>query len=380
MLDIPQERFFRPQASNDIGGAAQELCYSALANPEDYPPIHQFVFPGDSLSFVLLPNLSHPDLAAATLVEVIPRLLKDIQIFFVTSRPYKFENSRMKAWEASFKESGLNLNFVVHDADDSNASAMAAIDQRGEPIYINRTIFESDVVVPVGGPYQLDSTEDSIFPQFATRETLARLRSAETSVSQKRGEVRLVEEAIGVPFLIRMYSNPGGQITAIRAGEKTRLDDTPHESESVWRIPRQEKGKVVVTTIESQTQTWDQVLRALAVASQVSHETEQIVICSELDERPAALEKAILQLQFETDHSAAADLMDRIPIALRNIPETLAEKSVFLKSQLDRNDVEELGLGYIENEYQIQGIIDRAESGVFLRDAHLCEISEVENV
>lgn len=115
---------------------------------------------------------------------------------------------------------------------------------------------------------------------------------------------------------------------------------------------------------------------ALAAASSATDNVQQIVVYSSIDQPPSAENRLVFDMQFESDPEARCrnGLQDN-PLLITAL-RILEDKQVFLKSRLGPSLVEDLGLGCIESDDQVQRIVDRAESGLLLRDAHRCTIRE----
>ena len=59
---------------------------------------------------------------------------------------------------------------------------------------------------------------------------------------------------------------------------------------------------------------------------------------------------------------------------MRQLSGVCAERQVFLKSRLSRNVTEDLGLGYVDSVDDLSRLIADQDSGVLIRDAHLCQL------
>ena len=183
---------------------------------------------------------------------------------------------------------------------------------------------------------------------------------------------------LGAEFSILVVRGPGGNIAGVRAGHSRAIRNrTSNDMSSLWSIESQRDGELVVATIEgsSDQQSWDDVFRALAAASASSETVRQIVVCSAVATEPDPEQMEILQLQFEVDLDSKCRKLGELTGVNRAIPDILESTSVYLMSQLDQDCVEEAGLGFIESDKEIQRIVDRASSGILLRDAHLCRVA-----
>ena len=73
------------------------------------------------------------------------------------------------------------IQFVVHDPDDEANLCFAGAILKGERLLVNRTIFDADIVLPIGCarlPRHVDGgIFSSLFPRFSDAETIAKFRT-----------------------------------------------------------------------------------------------------------------------------------------------------------------------------------------------------------
>src|SRR6185503_20793011 len=70
------------------------------------------------------------------------------------------------------------LHFLTHNPADEKGLCLIGATKRGQPLLVNRTIFDADLVLPIGcARFGLDSAYDSVFPRFSNSETIAKYRS-----------------------------------------------------------------------------------------------------------------------------------------------------------------------------------------------------------
>ncbi len=354
------------------------LFLAALESPIDFPPLNEFIFDGDRIALLVLGNLPAPEHCVASVLNAMARLIARPEIIVVASNRLGVDWDEFEQTVKASLPGNLALTCQTHDPNDPNAVAYIAASRPGEPIYINRALFDADVVIPIGA---LDANGwadgPPVYPEFSSANTMARFRE-ETNVDDLlRQETVIANQHLGAKLSILIVSGPGNGISKVFCGYTESIrKSAQQESGNSWSIVQQSAGQVVVATIESnpRSQTWEQFFLALQSAAVVTEKAQQIVICSVIDELPDAVFSSILQLQFESDQETIQRQLETVPIQFHGIPAILQESSVYLKSQLAQEDVEELGLGYIESDEQIQRIVDRAESGILLRDAHLCKI------
>ena len=384
-ISFPESTFYIPQhsaAQTQPQSSIESLFTNALSEPIDYPTLDQFVLPGDCVAVALMGNLPQPVQAIEAAIGAIAALVGNASFVAVVSPIHRSEFDETVQQQILTKFEGLELRFEFHDPSDQGSVSCIANNQAGQPVYINREMFDADVVIPLGTLLDGSSVQArSYYPEFSNSEALERFKNPPSDTSQKQldGEVRMAEANLGAEFSILVVRGPGGDIASVHAGNSASIRETTNsEMDSLWTIECQEEGDVIIATIEGrpEQQSWDDVFHALAAAAASSQTVAQIVICSALSCEPSKEELDILQLQFEVDLDVRCRKLGQLSGVHELIPGILESTSVMLLAQLSEDAVEEAGLGYVESESQIQRIVDRAKSGILLRDAHLCRVAQ----
>ena len=387
-LRLPKQNFVVPQseptASNTVSAAS--LFEQALTAPFDFPALADFLYEGDHVAFVLVGDLQAKSDSVDALLHYLLNHAAGCRIDIVSAEALEVAEETRNDWIERLKQKDIELGFCQHDPGDIQQMAYIAASYSGEPIYINRNVFEADTVIPVFGAGNADpSGRPAVYPEFSNTATIERHNnSSDVDADQQRGETRMAHEFIGICFVIEVDSGLGGQVAGVQAGEFSRVATTKEsgsdetQAKSQWQIERCADAKVVVATIESPEtgQTWDHFFRALAASAAVSENVQQIVICCSIDSEPSDVFRQLLQIPFESDFQVIDNILQNAPDFCRAVPGIFEESTVYLKSGLDESTVEELGLGFIACDSEIQRIIDNAESGIYLREAHHCKISD----
>jgi len=63
---------------------------------------------------------------------------------------------------------------------------------------------------------------------------------------------------------------------------------------------------------------------------------------------------------------------------MQHVAAIVNERPVFLKCGLKQNDVEELGLGFIQSAEEIVRISETKDRALLIRDAHKCQVGVTE--
>src|SRR5690606_29237808 len=89
----------------------------------------------------------------------------------VAARDPQFATDIKRGLEHTFERSQFDptaISVELHDADDPNAVAYVAANEDSDPIYVNRTLVDADVVLPLSCARHQESLDylgaNSLFP------------------------------------------------------------------------------------------------------------------------------------------------------------------------------------------------------------------------
>ena len=365
-VELPDEKFAKPQNFDLKSSDVNELVAAALDEPLDFPRLRDSVFPGDKIVVVLQSGLPKP----RPLVAAIARYLDSTEInpddvTYLSS--YQLDPPATDGPEV-----------VVHDAGDEQGTAYIAANLEGQPILINRALFDADVILPVCMATTIESdTRDCIYPEFSAADTRTRFQDEKGTRNARATEVETANNSLGIFFALRIVAGPGDEIAQAFFGRKELVESTAGKtSDECWTVNSEPDSRVVVATIESlpARQNWEHVFHAIVAANRMAPDCDQLVLLSKLSEKPKKMTRAMLQLQFETDTNSVNRVMRKASATQKEVAEIVREKTVYLKSELPESVVESVGLGFIKTDEELQRLLDKFDSGVLLRDAHFCRV------
>ena len=348
----------------------------ALQQPLDYPPLAAGVVPGDRVAIALDDAVPCAADVVRGAVETLERAgIEPEAISIVTTDA---ETARICREGLSSHMSKLP-QFVVHDPDDNDNLCLIGVTKRREPLLVNRTIFDADVVLPIGvARVNGGGAYDGLFPQFSNSETLGRHRTPATSYSTEGMSKKnhAADEAgwlIGVPMVMQVVPGPGETMARVVAGEPQAVARRAEGlCRRLWSLhcPRQVDLVIATITGGAHSQTWTNVGRALASAEQLLTEDGAVAICSNLDEPPGEslgrligstdLEKA--ERKISHDHGADSWPAWQLVRALQRGP-------VYLLSQLAAETVEDMGLAPVSEIAELARLAARHDSFVIIEDS-----------
>lgn len=396
LLDhLPDGKFAKPQLdADDVTDFDLSMAMKdTLAAPEYYPPLDQAIFPGDSIAIVLQSDLPHPRQVLAALIEQLGSFdvaVSDIVV--VITRPtadrlginpelYEIvqenrqEGKRPAIFPIEFEFNTINVQ--VHDPENQAGHSYVVANVEGDPIHLNRMIVDADVVLPVGCPRPGEAAQqgDCLFPDFSTETTLHRFAQGTGSFVSRWQEIELANDSLGAFFSIQIVCGLGDTIRNVFSGaRKDAVSSARAATNELWTLHCPTESDVLVATIESSStdQNWADFVNALVAASRVSKLDGPIVIWSDISTNPDRNIRKACMSQFEDGISA------KLPRTLQQVAAIVKDRPVFLRSGLNRNQVEELGLGYVESVAEVLRIAEPHETGLVIRDAHKCQIQTSE--
>ena len=380
---------FLPSLSGELNakpesGKIESLLKKALDAPIDYPSLGESIYPGDRVAILVQSELP----AARETLDAVIRILEsarietaDILVVTTESMQKTFDlvevssdadadaetqNSPTKFRMKSDKRD-QPLCFEVHASDDEQAVSYLAANEQGNPVYVNRSLCDCDVILPLSCMTPNKRLSDCLYPDFSTDETRARYRKKEDTLNERIAEAELANDTLGLFFSIELIRRPGDVIDDVVCGSRVRTRAIAQDLLGpLWNIDSDDDCDVVVTTIDSPASitSWSNIVRAVNTAATLV-EDGPIVVWSELSEKPKAKVKLACAAQFE------GSVPDSLPKRLQHFASILCERPVYLKSKLSQNVVESLGLGFVESAESVERIVRPFNKPLLIRDGHL---------
>lgn len=355
---------------------------SALAAPLGFPPLCQAIVPGDRIVVAL----DHDVPQLPTLVAGITRTLlsagaepDDITLLLAHGAAGPSPTSRLDAALAR------SIRLAQHDPGDQGGLAYLAASKEALPIYVNRQLFDADVIVPLGCLHPRTALgylgwAGGLFPTFSDAATQQRFRvpgSVESRAAHRRQQKEAEEAAwlLGSRFSCQVVPGLGESILHVLAGDVEAVAKLGRElCEAAWRYRVPRRASLVVSTISGgpEQQTWESFARALLSASAVVADGGVIVLCTNLTCAPGpALQQ--LAKSSEEDERTLRRLRregsaDAVSAAL--LWDVRQRAKVYLLSGLDEDTVEELGLGYVSRGEEVNRLSQHHHSCILMADAH----------
>lgn len=385
-LEVPLEAVLADGSvprGTPLGDPAAAVA-GALAHPLDFPPLSQAIIPGDRVALAVEDGLPE---VAGIVAGVVGSLLDsgahaaDISVLLAPGSDAEFCKRATAGLPPSLRHS---LQVAVHDPRDSAALSYLAASQAGHPIYFHRRLCDADVVLPISTFRLKDSfgyagVHGGLFPTFSDERTQQRFRTpahAEWTADRKRRQAETDEAAwlLGIQCLVQVTPGPGRSALHVLAGSAPLIAKQGSIlGEAAWlhRAPR--RASLVVASIEGgpDQQTWENFARALFAASHAVVDGGAIVLCTHLCQAPGPalrhlargnrtdeeIDRSLRRERSPDTHSAT--LLAHVQRRVR----------VYLLSGLDRDLVEDLGLGHVVSPEGVQRLSRQHGSLILLGNA-----------
>lgn len=376
--DSPGENVAKKHsAASDVSDLAAAVT-DALSTPIEFPAVELAIVPGDKVVLAVDPHVPR-------LAEVVQQVIAYFQRRGILSEQFSVVlagHAEADVTELSQVLPG-DVGIELHDADDQTKVAYVAANKQGEPIYMNRSLVDADVVIPImcaRGRHALDyEGAYGVFPLLTDRRTRGQffsLRQLADPGEHQRLTAWADEAAwwVGLLVAIQIVPAPDGGIARVLSGSPQPLEAAVQKvMHDLWQTDLDKTYDAVIALIDGGPgqQTWDSVARALAAARPlVSHEGA-IIVCTELSQRPGpALRK--LNNPARSEDALAKQLSNDASddaLAAAVLLESLETSHVYLLSGLPEEVVESMGMSAIQDLRQAEHIIQQRSSCLVVRSA-----------
>jgi len=356
------------QAVADPAAAARE----ALESPLKYPPLSAGVVPGDRLAIAI-------DEAVPEAVNILRGTIDAAQAAGIELATITVVASDEEFYKNLREELDGAVRVVVHDPDDPEDLALVCLNEDNERLLVNRSIFEADVVLPIGcarlSGVAGSGVFESLFPRMSDAETIGRLRtpSQRGTTARLAKSQRKADEAgwlLGVALVMQVVPAGEGTVAEVVAGDPRAVSERSQQlCAQLWsfHVPRRASLVIANVTGGPHEQTWENIGRACAAIEPLVEEGGAVAICSDLDTGPGhALGQLVGNYDFtnvekdvRNDHSPDSWPAWQFARALQRGP-------VYFLSQLDADEVEAMGLAPIDSLDELTRLARRHASCIVL--------------
>ena len=386
-LDVPPDRLvaeFRAPSGTAICDPAAAVA-AGLKDPVDFPPLSQATVPGDRVAVALDPSVPRYTAIVAGLVQTLLDCdIRPADIAIVEPASEEQPQRPDPRGDLPAAVAG-EVQRVIHDPHDLKQLSYLAVSAAGHPVYLNRTLCDAELVVPINCLHAtrslgLHGKHAGLFPAFSNQETIDRFRQldcCQAAADRQRwtDQVDAVGWLLGVAIAIAAVPAAAGQLLHILPGEVESVYRQGQSlADAAWEFQAPHRVGLVIASIGTGggEPTWYDVARGLAAAGSIMADDGATVICTDLKTSPGPalrrigdaedLDAALAEACRDTaaDASTAAELV-----------RALLRGRVYLMSNLDADLVEQTGMAPVATEAEIGRLARQHESCILLSDAQL---------
>lgn len=356
-----------------------EAIASALNDPLGYPALTRTLVPGDRIAIALDRNVPRSGELFAGLVNLLSESdhLQECQLHLV----FAGTDSELAELELDHllpADQLKQLTIQLHCPNDASRLSYLAAADDGKPVYINRTLCDADMVLPIvtlglEGQLGYAGIHEALFRSFSDTKTQQRFLAPDCLDSgQLRAEADEAAWLLGIQLVLGVIPGAGDSILHVLAGDAREVHgEAELLGQAAWSRPARQ-AELVVATIEGRQgrQDWMNLARALHSASQLVSEGGMIVLCTELDCPPgAALWRRVSQQDDSQQVDDADEEASPDAIAAEELRHACQRARVYLLSKLSQDLVEDLGIAYLGDEEEVTRLVNQCESCIVLVEA-----------
>ncbi len=257
----------------------------AVEAPVDYPPLSALLAPEDRVAIAVEPGVPE---AAAIVQGVIDALSAS-----------GVQRGQVAVVRASAEPLGSGVREVLHRATDADSLAYLAATDDAHPIYLNRVLYDADLVIPIGlrrpnHSYGYLGSPGGIYPLFSDAAAQFRLLPTSPGDWRRHGRARRWEAdrvawQLGVQFRIEAVPGAHGQLAHVVGGQTDSV--TRHTRRwmlDAWGQRLSQQVGIAVAAIENPSSdlVWEDIQRAFYTAARLVGDQGVIVVCSNVDTPP----------------------------------------------------------------------------------------------
>lgn len=361
-----------------------EAVRGALAEPLGLPPLSRCLTPSDQITIALEAGVPEVGDVAAAVVSYLVESSVDPDGITVLRSAVETACSSRSPTAALPAEVRQRIRLVDHDPRDRSSLAYLAASRSGQPIWLNRALTDADMVIPIGsahgravpGHFGLHS---AIYPTFADHEAQARFRSPKALGAHgrhRKGFVDAVAEIgwlLGITFTVQVIAGAGGRFHQVVAGSPDpvrRRVRAVYDHAWCWDVPR--RAGVVIAGIEGgpEQQTWANLARALTAAMACVRDEGAVVVCCEVAEAPGEAVECLRTARSQ--RQAVRDMIRKPPddaLAAAQLARAVRRVKLFLRSRLAPELLEDLLIGAIQSDEELNRLVSRFHDGIVLGNA-----------
>lgn len=378
-----------PKALENISLAVQ----TALAQPLDFPPFEAALVQDDRVALAVdstIPALSEVLLGAVEYLLQHEVELQNISVVLSNCSDETLQSVRDNLPPHLHQKLAI---FVHNPAEQNELGYLAASSEDALPIYVNRRLLDADVVLPIT-LYHNDQSLDyfgvaGIFPLFADAEVMKRCSTLSNlgSPVQCQKRCRDADEAawlLGTQCVVKVVPAGNGRVLKIFSGLPAAIEAAVEkEVGNALQLTLDEFADIVVAEIDGDAneQVWPNVARALYAARAAIRNNGTIVLRTKIQIAPGASLRRLTSLDSpEKIEKQLSKESGNDTLTASLLSDYLQRFRIFMQSKLAQDAVEDLGVGYVTDDHQIEKLVASNKKCLWLPTAQhyavQCQASE----
>ena len=277
------------------------------------------------------------------------------------------------------------LEVCIHDPEDETQRRYLASSAGGERIYLNHFLTDADLIVTIG-TVAFDSllgyrgTCSAMYPALSDRETIDRMRRqghAELTPDEKRPLRDLANEIgwlLGTQFTVQVLANSDGRITFAACGLSDEVfPATREELNRRWRATMEEPVDLAVISVATSLPEmgWKELGTALQTAVRLVEPDGRIVVIADVPPPTTPGLEMLMRCQDPEDLIKPLRVDSVVDsVETLNLIEALSHARICLRSNLNEDVVDELGMIPVGSDRELQRLIDSAQHTIILPGAN----------
>lgn len=349
----------------------REAIDQVLSAPIDFSSLDQAIVPGDQVAIAVDPAIpSLPVVVSGVAQWLIEHGVTPSNLSIVLAA----EGGQVEQIRGRLDQAGLgSVGIERHDPDDSRCLSYIAANESAQAIYLNRTLVDADVVLPIScarSNYVIDYLGSfGIFPLFSSRDTMGRMRNYSRLINEAdrksiQSEVRQAAWWLGLIVAIQVVPASNDQVANLCCGTLEPLEEESQRLIAGGRDCRLNSNAdvdLVIAVLDGADQSWTPIARGLHYALGYCANGGSIALCSNLNQPIGSGLRRLRDSSRDLDQIAKRLSRESSEDALAAsvILEATREHHLYLASEHNPRAVEGLGLSALTEASELTNLLNQ---------------------
>ncbi len=368
----------------------QEALKAAVDSPIHFPPLSQAIFPGDSVAIAVAADTPSPMMWLKSLVQyLLANAVSPGDIRIVLAQGLSSLLSQVQREIAGF---GIEAEHVsAHDPSLADRLEYLAADEEAEPIYVDRDLMESDVVIPIV-PLRAPSSQNcfglsGMVPEFLDNASQRRFRERvfkrprEVAQQSSTEYAQHIGTLVGIPFSLCVGTDRPDKLPLAIAGDPLVITKclAMQEGGSLPAPPSELELLIVELEPSVAEPKWAQIGRAVAEFEELVENGGRLVLMLHDLSAPKGALKILGALEDDEKQEQKIRKSD-LPFAMTAaiLLETKNRIHVTICCPNSKVELEEIGIGAIHSLAQFQRIAAPCQRIAWCQHAGYASVNNIQ--